>query len=168
MLIAACRSWYPKDSMDDVAHRLRRFAAALAGREAALPSGMEAGDFAQGARALIAAAGGGEAPAAPADDCLARIFAGVHRLTVSDRALLVLWAVERMPAEDLAAVVGHPAGLVLGRAAEIAADLYAHAMEKGAGCRILVAEDERITALELKEALEEMGHAVPWVAVSAG
>lgn len=101
-------------------------------------------------------------------DCLGGIFEHLHRLPVRDRALLVLWSLERLPPDQLAEATDRPASLVEGQAAEIAAGLYEAAVAAAGGCPILIAEDERITALELKETLEDMGHEVPWVAASAG
>lgn len=101
------------------------------------------------------------------EGCLSRIYAAAHRLPPQELALLALWALERLSPEELGSIVRHDPALVAGRAAEISADLYAQAMQ-GGGCHILIAEDERITALELKEALEEMGHQVPLVTSSAG
>jgi|GEM_PF-6826455 len=154
--------------------RLVRFGLALTGGDTAAVEtalvGLDDADFAAGARRLSEALASNERAAHPVDagGCLQLIYRGFHGLPPRDRALLVLWTLERLSASEIAAIVDHPEGLVVGRAAEVAAELYDRAMAGGEGCKVLIAEDERITALELKEALEEMGHEVPVVATSAG
>jgi CheY-like chemotaxis protein len=84
-----------------------------------------------------------------------------------DRATVWLRAVERLAPSSIAQVVGGDPSLTEGYAAELMDGLCRQALSAG-GCRVLIAEDERITALELREALEEMGHAVLAVAPTAG
>jgi CheY-like chemotaxis protein len=98
---------------------------------------------------------------------LSRIRAAYNQLGLTDRAAVWLLLVERIPSKDAAAILGGDAALIAGRAAEILGDLCRGA-ELNGGCRLLIAEDERITALELREALEEMKHQVVAVASTAG
>lgn len=106
-------------------------------------------------------------PQGGTDHVLGRLQAGFAGLPPRDRATVWLWAVERLSPSSVAGVLGSDPALIEGRAAELMGELCRQALDAGGG-RLLIAEDERITALELREALEEMGHAVLAVSATAG
>ncbi len=109
------------------------------------------------------------APSFPAagEDRLSLIRSAFARLPPSDRAVTWLWAVERLSPSSIAGPLGWDPAKVELHAATLVRDLCKANPGQG-GCSLLIAEDERITALELREALEEMGHRVVAVAPSAG